>query len=265
MNDVLKRNNVKILGEGKKTIVFGHGLACDQNTWQLITPYFMNNYRIVLYDYVGFGKSDFSEYDPAKYNSLYGYVEDLIEIIDAINVGQVIFVGHSVSSMIGLLASIKRPELFTCLVMIGPSPRYINDLPDYYGGFEKKDIIEIVSMMEVNYVGWATINVSILLGKNNNASLEDDLRKQFIKEDPIYIKNFAEVVFFSDHRKELEKATVPTLIIQCAEDSIVPVQVGYYLKDNIKNSHLEVMEAKGHYPHLSQPEQTAQLILNFLN
>lgn len=264
MQDILVRNNVTILGEGEQTIVFGHGFGCSQDTWKYLIPDFLEKFRVVLFDYVGSGKSDCSAYDQQRYSNLEGYAEDLMEVIEALNTNPVIFIGHSVSSMIGLLTSIKKPEYFKALIMIGPSARYMNDLPDYYGGFEDKDIQELLYMMEKNFVGWATANAAALINTPEQPILAKKLEETFCEEDPVIMRNFAEATFMSDHRKDLHNASIPTLIIQCSEDSIVPIEAANYLHENIKNSVLNVIEAKGHYPQLSCPKDTSEVILNYL-
>lgn len=265
MQDVLKRNNVNIIGKGNKTIVFGHGLACDQNIWNTVIPYFKNDYRIILYDYVGSGKSDLSKYDPQRYNTMHGYVKDLLEILETLNMGQIIFVGHSVSAMIGILASIEKPEFFENLILIGSSPRYLNDKPNYHGGFDESDIRELIDMMEMNFNGWATIAAATFMNNPDRPFLTERLIRIYTDENPTVIKNFAEVVFLSDHRQDLPKVTIPSLILQCSEDSIVPLNTAEYLHKNLKNSKLVVMNATGHYPHLSYPKETVELINEYLD
>lgn len=264
MKNMLLRNNVNITGKGKKTIVFGHGFGCDQNIWKLMIPYFEDHYRIVLFDYVGSGSSDMTAYNAERYNNLHGYAQDLLEILEAQGNNPVIFVGHSVSSMIGALASIQRRECFESIIMIGPSPRYINEKPDYFGGFDKNDVSELLKMMEMNFVGWARMNAAALMNNPDRPELAQRLEETFSAEDPVIMKNFAEATFLSDHRKDLSKVEVPSLIIQCSEDSVVPIEVGKYLHENIRNSTLVVTEAKGHYPNLSQPKETAEIILKYL-
>ncbi|MEI7556546.1 alpha/beta hydrolase [Candidatus Chlorohelix sp.] len=265
MQNILLRNNVNILGEGTKTIVFGHGFGCAQNIWQLMIPYFEKDYRIVLFDYVGSGNSDFTAYDPERYKDLHGYAKDLLEILDTLNIGPVIFVGHSVSGMIGLLASIQKPEYFESLIMLSPSPRYLNDKPAYYGGFDESDVKELLRMMEKSFIGWASLNAAGLMNNPDRPILAKRLEDAFCAEDPLIMRNFAEATFLSDHRKDLPNVTVPSLIIQCSLDSVVPIEVGDYLHENIKNSVLEVMESKGHYPNISEPKKTTDIILKFLS
>jgi sigma-B regulation protein RsbQ len=265
VQDIFLRNNVTILGEGKQTIVFGHGFGCSQDIWKYMIPDFLEQFRIVLFDYVGSGKSDCSAYNEQRYSDLNGYAEDLMEVLEALNTEPVIFIGHSVSSMIGLLASVKQPDYFKSLVMIGPSARYMNDLPEYFGGFNDSDIRELLYMMEKNFVGWATASAAALINTPEQPTLAKKLEETFHAEDPVIMRNFAEATFMSDHRKDLPKATVSSLIIQCAEDSIVPIEAANYLHENIKNSVLNVIEAKGHYPQLSCPHDTSEVILNYLN
>lgn len=262
--DVLVRNNVNILGTGSQTIVFAHGFGCDQDMWRYIVPAFLEQYRIVLFDYVGSGQSQINYYDALKYNDLQGYAQDVLEIMEALELRDVTFVGHSVSSMIGMLASIQAPHFFKNIVMLGPSPRYLNDLPHYYGGFERRDIDELLEMMQLNFIGWASYMAPIAMQNPDRKDLTQELEKSFCSRDPHIARQFAEVTFLSDCRIELGLVSVPTLILQCADDSIAPVEVGDYLHSHLKNSRLQQMNAKGHYPHLSQPDETIRLIKDYL-
>ncbi|MGY3186736.1 sigma-B regulation protein RsbQ [Lysinibacillus sp. TE18511] len=263
MIDVIVRNNVKIIGKGNQTIIFAHGFGCDQNMWRFITPAFEENFQVILFDYVGSGKSDLSAYKSEKYNTLHGYVQDILDIIDFLKLKEIIFVGHSISSMIGMLASIKRPESFKKLVMIGPSPCYLND-GAYHGGFELSDITELLDMMEMNFSGWASYLAPIAMKNPEIPSLSQELEQTFIAANPVIAREFAEVTFLSDYRDDLVKATVPSLIMQCSDDSIVPIEIGDFLHIHLTNSTLIVMEAKGHYPHISHPEETIRCIKAFL-
>ncbi|WDU78366.1 alpha/beta fold hydrolase [Lysinibacillus sp. G01H] len=263
MENVVVRNNVTILGQGDQTLIFAHGFGCDQNMWRFITPAFMDKYQIILFDYVGSGNSDTNAYSSEKYQSLQGYVQDVLDIIETLSLQNSIFVGHSISAMIGLLASIQHPDYFKKLIMIGPSPCYLND-DGYRGGFERSDIAELLDMMEMNFTGWASYMAPIAMSNPEQPALTQELKQTFIAADPIIAKEFAEVTFLSDHRSELSKVSVPSLIIQCSEDSIVPIGVGDYLHHHLKNSTLQLMEAKGHYPHISHPNETIQCIADFL-
>ena len=263
MENIIVRNNVTILGQGDQPLIFAHGFGCDQNMWRFITPAFMDKYKIILFDYVGSGNSDINAYSSEKYQSLQGYVQDLLDIIETLSLQNSIFVGHSISAMIGLLASIQHPDYFKKLIMIGPSPCYLND-DGYRGGFERSDIAELLDMMEMNFTGWASYMAPIAMSNPEQPALTQELKQTFIAADPIIAKEFAEVTFLSDHRSELPKVSVPSLIIQCSEDSIVPISVGDYLHQHLKNSTLQLMEAKGHYPHISHPNETIQCIADFL-
>ncbi|WNN75178.1 alpha/beta hydrolase [Lysinibacillus capsici] len=263
MENIVVRNNVTILGQGDQPLIFAHGFGCDQNMWRFITPAFMDKYKIILFDYVGSGNSDINAYSSEKYQSLQGYVQDLLDIIETLSLQNSIFVGHSISAMIGLLASIQHPDYFKKLIMIGPSPCYLND-DGYRGGFERSDIAELLDMMEMNFTGWASYMAPIAMSNPEQPALTQELKQTFIAADPIIAKEFAEVTFLSDHRSELPKVSVPSLIIQCSEDSIVPISVGDYLHQHLKNSTLQLMEAKGHYPHISHPNETIQCIADFL-
>lgn len=263
MENIVVRNNVTILGQGDQPLIFAHGFGCDQNMWRFITPAFMDKYQIILFDYVGSGNSDINAYSSEKYQSLQGYVQDLLDIIETLSLQKSIFVGHSISAMIGLLASIQHPDYFKKLIMIGPSPCYLND-DGYRGGFERSDIAELLEMMEMNFTGWASYMAPIAMSNPEQPALTQELKQTFIAADPIIAKEFAEVTFLSDHRSELPKVSVPSLIIQCSEDSIVPIGVGDYLHQHLKNSTLQLLEAKGHYPHISHPNETIQCIADFL-
>jgi len=262
--DIQIRNNVKIFGNGEQPIVFAHGFGCDQEMWRYIVPSFEEDYRVVLFDYVGSGESQLAYYNRDKYNSLQGYADDVIDIMETLNLQNAIFVGHSVSGMIGMLASIREPEYFERIVMLGPSPRYMNDLPDYYGGFEKHEIKELLNMMEMNFIGWASYLAPIVMQNADRKELSEELEKSFCSRDPHIARQFAEVTFMSDCREDLVEASVPSLILQCADDSIAPVEVGDYLHAHLKNSTLQQMCARGHYPHLSHPEETTRLIKQYL-
>lgn len=262
--EIIQRNNVKVLGNGSKPMVMAHGFGCEQGMWQYILPAFQDDYQVILFDYVGSGESDISAYDPIKYNELNGYAEDVIDVIEALQVEDVIFVGHSVSSMIGLLATLKRPDLFEKLVMIGPSPCYLNKEDGYKGGFDESDIRNLLDMMEMNFTGWANFMAPLAMEQPKETKEVRDLERTFVSNDPRVARQFAEVTFFSDCRDKVQEAKVDTLILQCAQDSIVPVEVGDYLHQLMENSTLYILEAKGHYPHISHPSQTAQIIKDYL-
>ncbi len=261
---VLRRNNVRISGNGTKTMLFAHGFGCDQNMWRYITPAFENDFQLILFDYVGAGKSDVGAYNKERYASLQGYAKDVLEICEALELREVIFVGHSVSSMIGLLAAIEEPDYFSRLIMVGPSPSYIND-GDYTGGFSKGDIEGLLDTMEKNYIGWANFLAPNIMGNKDRPELGQELTDSFCSTDPVIARQFAKATFFSDNRSDLAKSPVPSLILQCSDDLIAPRAVGEYLAQNMPASTLRIMTATGHCPHMSEPEETVYLIKEYLH
>lgn len=263
--DILRRNNVNVLGEGTQPILFAHGFGCDQNMWRLIVPAFLNDYRVILFDYVGAGKSDWSAYNPERYGSLDGYARDVLEICEALHLEQVIFVGHSVSSMIGLLAAIQAPGRFAHLILVSPSPSYLNDLPAYRGGFERAEIEGLLGMMEKNYMGWANMLAPLIMQNADRPALAQELEQSFCSTDPVIARRFAEVTFFSDNRQDLPRVPVPSLILQCVADAIAPVEVGEYMHRHMPASTLQLVQANGHCPHMSHPQETVQQIRSYLS
>jgi sigma-B regulation protein RsbQ len=262
--EVISRNNVKVTGQGKQVMLFAHGFGCDQNMWRFLTPAFEENYRIVLFDYVGSGKSDLSAYDADRYSNLDGYAQDLVEVCEALKLEDVIFVGHSVSSVVGMLASLNRPGLFKRLVMVGPSPCYINHPPDYVGGFDRSDIVGLLDLMEKNYIGWANYLAPAIMKNPDNPALAGELEESFCSTDPVIARRFAEATFFADNRKDLPEVKVPSLILQCSDDAIAPLEVGKYLHRNLPDSTLRILSATGHCPHMSHPDETIDAIKEYL-
>jgi sigma-B regulation protein RsbQ len=262
-DQIITRNNVKVIGEGTQTMLFAHGFGCDQNMWRYVIPAFENDYRIVLFDYVGAGKSDRSAYVQSRYSTLNGYADDVLDICKALNLKNIIFIGHSVSSMIGVLAANRQPELFSDLIFIGPSPRYIND-EGYVGGFEQKDIAGLLDTMDKNYIGWANFLGPAIMKNPDRPELAEELTASFCSTDPKIARRFAEVTFFADNRADLIEIRVPSLIMQCSDDLIAPLEVGEYLAKNIPLSTLKVMKATGHCPHMSSPEETIDVINDYL-
>ncbi|REB05484.1 alpha/beta hydrolase [Sporosarcina sp. BI001-red] len=263
MKTIQQRNHVKIIGQGEQTILLAHGFGCDQSMWQYIAPALAEQYRVVLFDYVGAGDSDITAYHSEKYSSAHGYKQDILDIIDELELKDIHFVGHSVSSMIGMLAAIERPECFKKFVMIGPSPCYINE-PGYTGGFEASDIADLLTMMEMNFTGWANYLAPVVTDPAKDPQLTKSLEQSFVSVNPQIAREFAEMTFMSDHRESLVSMTVPTLIIQCSDDSIVPIEVGEYLHAHLPASTLHIMQVKGHYPHMSNPTETKKLIEEFI-
>ncbi|MBS9523886.1 alpha/beta hydrolase [Litoribacter ruber] len=263
MTDVLKRNNVKRFGQGQQAIVFSHGYGCDQNMWRFVAPAFENDYQVVLFDHVGSGQSDQSQYDYQKYGSLEGYAEDVIDLLEELQLKEVIFVAHSVSSMIGALAAAERPDLFEKLIMIGPSPCYIND-EAYFGGFSKSDIDELVQTLENNYMGWSSFITPVIVGNPEQPQLSEELNSSFCSMDPDIAKHFARVTFLGDNREDLKNVLVPTLVVQTHPDAIAPLEVGRYVEKNLPKGELIQLDASGHCPHLTAPELTIEAIKNYL-
>jgi sigma-B regulation protein RsbQ len=262
-DQIITRNNVKVIGEGTQTMLFAHGFGCDQNMWRYVVRAFENDFRIVLFDYVGAGKSDRSAYVQSRYSTLNGYADDVLDICKALNLKNIIFIGHSVSSMIGVLAANRQPELFSDLIFIGPSPRYIND-EGYVGGFEQKDIAGLLDTMDKNYIGWANFLGPAIMKNPDRPELAEELTASFCSTDPKIARRFAEVTFFADNRSDLIEIRVPSLIMQCSDDLIAPLEVGEYLAKNIPLSTLKVMKATGHCPHMSSPEETIDVINEYL-
>jgi sigma-B regulation protein RsbQ len=261
---ILQRHNVKFSGNGKQPMLFVHGFGCDQNMWRFVTPAFENEYRIVLMDYVGSGKSDLSAYNEERYSNLNGYAEDILEVCRAADLREVILVGHSVSSMTCLLAALKEPDCFSSIIFIGPSPRYLDDLPDYVGGFKRPDIEELLSTMERNYIGWANYLAPIIMKNSDHPELSQELNASFCSTDPKIARLFAEATFLSDNRADLPKLKVPSLILQCSDDVIAPVCVGEYMHRVMPGSTYRLMKATGHCPHMSAPEETISLMKEYL-
>ncbi len=261
--DIIKRNNVRVLGKGTTPMIFAHGFGCAQQMWRYIWPAFEDGYKIILFDYVGSGQSDLSAYNSERYANLNGYAEDILDICKALNLKDAIFVGHSVSCMVGLLASIKMPSYFRKLIFIGPSPRYIND-NSYVGGFERTDIEELLMTMEQNYIGWANFLAPAIMKNPDHPELSQELTESFCSTDPVIARQFAEVTFLSDNRRDLNKVRHPSLIMQCAEDMVAPYEVGNYLQDHLTESTLVLMNATGHCPHMSAPEETIRFMKQYL-
>lgn len=261
--DLWKRNNVWISGEGAATIIFAHGFGCDQSMWRLTAPMFRNRFRTILFDHVGSGSSDLSAYDRTKYDSLRGYSDDVNELLDKFAEGPTIFIGHSVSAMIGMLADLQAPGRIAGHVMVSPSPCYVND-GDYVGGFEPSEIDQLLVSLENNYLGWSQAMAPVIMGAPNQPSLREELTNSFCSTDPDIAKHFARVTFLSDHRADLARLSTPTLLLQCDDDVIAPVAVGEYMHRVLPRSTLRVVNNIGHCPHLSAPHECMSSIEDFL-
>lgn len=262
MSYIQERNNVNVIGKGSKPLLFLHGYGCDQTMWRFITPDFQENYKIVLMDLVGCGESDESAYDKVKYNTLDGYVEDLIEVCDDLNLRDVTLIGHSISANICLKATLVRPEMFEKLILLCPSPKFIND-GDYVGGFTQKDIDDLIETVEINYLGWAKAISPVIMGNPNHPEFANELEASFCSNNPEIAKHFAKVTFQCDNREDLKEVDHPTLIIQSRHDNLASVEIGRYVHQNIPGSQLDIIESNGHCPHLSHPGETIKSISGF--
>jgi sigma-B regulation protein RsbQ len=261
---VLKRNNIKVRGDHPNAMVFAHGFGCDQNMWRFVAPAFEDNFKTVQFDNVGAGKSDLSAYSFEKYGTLHGYADDLIEIVAELNLDKPVFIGHSVSAMVGLLAQKKSPGLFGSLVLVGPSPCYIND-GSYVGGFTRAQLEELIETLEENHLGWSASMAPVIMANAERPELGEELSASFCRTDPDIAAHFARVTFMSDHRSDVGPTSVPTLILQCSNDVIAPNAVGVYMRNQIPGSTLVEMKATGHCPNLSAPEETVDAIRDFLS
>jgi sigma-B regulation protein RsbQ len=259
-----ERHNVQITGRPDgQPMVFAHGFGCDQHMWRYVAPAFEDRFRVIVFDHVGAGGSDLSAYDPEKYATLAGYADDVLELCRELDLQDVIFVGHSVSAMIGALASLRAPELFSKLVFVGPSARYVDD-GAYVGGFSEADINELLESLESNYLGWSSVMAPVIMGNPDRPELGAELTASFCRTDPDIARRFARVTFLSDNRADLALVTTPTLVLQCAHDAIAPVVVGEYVRDALPNSTFVLLDATGHCPNLSSPDQTADAIAAFV-
>jgi len=260
----LQRNNVILRGqEGGQPMVLAHGFGCDQNMWRYVWPAFADEYRIVLFDHVGSGGSDLRAYDPERYSTLQGYAGDVLEICRDLDLSEAIFVGHSVSAMIGVLAAQAEPERFARLVLVGPSPRYI-DAEDYVGGFSQEDIEGLLQSLDSNYLGWSSTMAPVIMGNPDRPELGEELTNSFCRTDPEIARQFARVTFLSDNRDDLARVSTPSLVLQCSEDVIAPGPVGEYVQRHLPDGRLVLLKATGHCPNLSAPEETVDAIRAFL-
>ena len=259
-----QRNAVTVTGNpAGPPMMFAHGYGCDQNMWRFVTPAFADTHKIILFDHVGNGRSDLSAYDEKRYSTLDGYAQDVLAIIHELDLYDVVFVGHSVSAMIGVLAAVEEPERFDRLVLIGPSPRYIDE-GDYVGGFSHQDIEEMLESLDSNYLGWSSAMAPVIMGNPDRPELGTELTNSFCRTDPEIARRFAHVTFLSDNRADLPRLRVPALILQCSDDVIAPAVVGDYVHKHVAGSTLVTMNATGHCPNLSAPAETVDAIRAYL-
>ena len=260
---VLTRHHVKVSGQGDRAMLFAHGFGCDQSMWRYVAPAFERDFRVVLFDHVGAGKSDYSAYDRRRYSSLHGYAQDVVTICKELRIEDGVFVGHSVSAMIGMLAAIKAPRCFSKLALVGPSPCYVADAA-YEGGFTRDQIEELLDFLDSNYLGWSDAMAPQIMGNADRPELSRELTDSFCRADPDIAKQFARVTFLSDNRSDIPRVPGECLILQCAQDVIAPTAVGHFLHSHLPHSTLVQLEATGHCPNLSAPEETAAAIRAFL-
>lgn len=261
--NAIARHNVRTTGSGDRTMLFAHGFGCDQTMWRHVAPTFADSFRVATFDYIGAGGSDASAYDPAKYVTLDGYAADVVEIGKELDIRDGVFVGHSVSAMIGALAALQAPEMFKTLVMVGPSPRYIDDT-GYVGGFSSDDIEDLLASLKDNPLAWSAAMGPAIVGNADRPEFGQELTESFCKLDPEIANGFARATFTSDNRADLPKITANTLILQCHDDIIASRQVGEYVRDNIPGSTLVMLDASGHCPNLTAPEQVSAAIRDFV-
>jgi sigma-B regulation protein RsbQ len=261
---MLVRHNITESGDpAARPMIFAHGFGCDQHMWRFVTPHF-DDHRVIVFDHIGAGGSDSAAYDPARYASLDGYAQDVIDICRELDLRDAIFVGHSVSAMIGVLAAQLAPERISELVLVSPSPRYIDD-GDYRGGFSEQDIDDLLDSLESNYLGWSSQMAPVIMGHPDRPELAVELETSFCRADPAVARRFAAVTFRSDNRADLPRVQQPTLVLQCSNDAIAPVSVGTYVSEHMPHAQLRLLEATGHCPNLSEPEETAKAIRQFLD
>ena len=260
----LQRNNVHVAGTPDgRPMVFAHGFGCDQNMWRFVAPEFEADHRVVLFDHVGAGASDLSAYDPERYGDLSGYAEDVVEICEELDLSDAVFVGHSVSAMIGVLAAARAPGRIGSLVLVGPSPRYIDD-EGYRGGFTRPDIEELLASLDSNFLGWSSAMAPAIMGNPERPELGEELTASFCRTDPEIAAGFARTTFMSDNRADLAAVDVPTLVLQCSDDVIAPPEVGRFVHESIRGSRFVQLAATGHCPNLSAPRETIDAIRAFV-
>ena len=245
-------------------MVFLHGLGADQASWRLLVPHFEPAYQIIKLDLVGSGGSQLSHYNHERHGNLAGHADDLLDVLRTLALHNVVFVGHSVGAMIGVIAAVREPQRFRKMVLISPSPRFINE-KGYVGGFEQKDINELLAAMDADYHGWSRSISPVMMGAEESSELVMELTNSFVRTNPEIARHFARITFLSDTRAELGFLTRPTLVVQSAHDVIAPLAVGHYLNEQLADSRIAVIETGGHCPHLSAPQQTLAAINGFLH
>lgn len=263
--DIAERNNVRWIGDGERVLMLAHGFGCDQNVWRFMTPSFTSAYKVLLFDYVGSGRSQLSAFSTERYSRLEGYAQDVLDICAAFELSDVSFVGHSVSGVIGLLAAQAQPDRFRDLALLGPSPCYLNEPPDYQGGFAREDLEQLMDLMDKNYIGWANYLAPIAMGSDASGELAGELSGSFCSTDPLVAKTFANATFFSDYRDILPQTRHPTLLLQGRTDALANPSVGEYMHQHMPGSRLVMLNTDGHCFHMSYPEKVSAEVLAFLS
>lgn len=263
---ILARNHVHVEGTSGPVLLFAHGFGCNQTMWNRITPAFAATHRQVLFDYVGSGQSDISAFKATRYANLQGYAQDLLEVCDALDLHQgVTFVGHSVSCTVGMLAAIARPQLFERMVLLGPSPCFLNHPPDYLGGFEREDLNDLLTLMDQNYMGWAHYLAPVVTGQDASGTISGELTNSFCSTDPVVARVFAQATFFADHRAELRHVQPPCLVLQHRHDALAPLSVGDFVHSQLPHSTLKVLDVSGHCAHMSHPDLVVQAMRDYFS
>lgn len=263
--NILQRNNVSVIGEHGPVLLYAHGFGCNRDMWNPVLPAFADTHRQIVFDYVGSGNSDRAAFDPQRYGDLKGYAQDVLEVCDALGLVEgVTFIGHSVSSSIGMLASIERPALFDRLVLLGPSPCFLNDPPSYFGGFEREDLEGLLALMEQNYMGWAAYLAPVVAGASGEGQVANTLNASFCSTDPAVARVFARATFFADNRSDLARVSTPSLLLQHRKDTLAPVSVGEYMHAHMPQSTLQVLDVEGHCAHLSNPSLVIEAMRQYL-
>jgi sigma-B regulation protein RsbQ len=265
MTDMLSRHAVQITGQGPRTLLFANGFGCDQNVWRQVAPAFEADDRVIRFDYAGSGGADPAAYDSERHAALAGYAQDVIDVAGALDLRDATFVGHSVGAMIGVLAALAAPGVFDELVLVGPSPRYVDDPPDYTGGFSAEEIEGLLALMERNYIGWAQALAPTIMKNEERPELGGELERSFCATDPVIARRFANATFRADNRADIARLDLPTLVLQCADDAIAPDAVGQWMAGQLRHGTLRGMRATGHCPHMSHPDETIALIRDWLD
>lgn len=261
---IIKRNNINIIGKGDKTVLLAHGFGCDQNMWRFMSSELAKHFTVVLFDYVGSGSADLGSYSTERYANLEGYAKDLENIIIALDLSNVSIIAHSVSSIIASIASINIANKISDITMVCPSPCFLNQSPDYEGGFDREDLEELINLMDKNYIGWANYMAPLIIGTGQTPELIGELSGSFCSTDPIVARTFAKATFFSDYRSVLKNILQPVLIFQSANDSLAAPKVGRYMAEEIPNSQFELIEAEGHCLHMTNPDLITPLMISFI-